>query len=124
MNMSDIIVLLLPILVLIALWLFHWIEQRLPAQQRQALDQFARYAVKKIEKQYSDWPSDKKKAYADTIITALFEDLHLPVPSYALIDAAIEAVVYEIKQAKLPDEFVTGKAVNTGPITDLITEVE
>ncbi len=111
MSVSDIIVLLFPVIVFLILWSFRWLEQRLPEKQREALDQFARYAVRKIEQQYSDWSGDKKKSYAETIVINLFKDMHLPVPSYALVDAAIEAVVFELNQLKLPRI-----GVNTGPI--------
>jgi hypothetical protein len=114
--MTDIIILLFPIFVAVALWVLRLAEQRLPAQQRESLEQFATYVVKKIEQQYSGWSSDKKKAYAESVIIMLFKQMHLPPPSNTLIDAAIEAIVFELKESKSPNTFTTQPLINTGPI--------
>lgn len=96
---SNIIILLLPVMLMLDLWLFHWIGNRLPEKQRAALDHFVDIAVKNVEQQYTDNPD--KKNLAIKIVKQSFQALKLPVPDAALIDAAIEACVYELRQQNL-----------------------
>lgn len=42
---SDIIILVLPIIVVLAIWMFRILEQRLPEKQRAVLDHFVYIAV-------------------------------------------------------------------------------
>ncbi len=107
------------ILAPIAIWVIRWFEQRLPPAQRAALDYFAEKAAKNIE-QTSKGTSLQKKNAAVTMIYAFFDGLKppIPIPGHALIEAAIETVVWEINKSKIPDEFLTDDKpnINTGPI--------
>ncbi len=71
-------------------------EQRSPSKQREALKDFAEIAVKYIEQRFSDLSSDQKKEAAVRFVIKLFVEHDLPVPDQAIIEAAIEAVVWEI----------------------------
>ena len=114
MNTSDIIILLLPIMGFAALWLFHWIEQKMPPAKRKELDYYTEKAVKCIEQTCAGTSQQKKNA-AITMIYAFFKDINRPAPSQILIDAALEACVYEINQMKIP-----GLRVDTGPIKTVL----
>lgn len=115
--LSNIVILSFPIILALALWTIKSAEQKLPEKQRTALDQFVKYAVYCVE-QTSNGTSMQKKNAAITLITAFFAAMKLPMPSQTLVEAAIEACVFEMKQARIPDEFFDGdkRAINTGPI--------
>lgn len=74
--------------------------QRLPAQQRNALEQFARQAVKQIEQQYAKNPGKKDLARAS--VATLFNTHRLPIPAAQAIDIAIEAAVQELPKPNNP----------------------
>jgi hypothetical protein len=86
----------------IGLGILRLFEQRLPDKQHAALDRFAKYAVQKVEQQYTDNPSNHKKVLAERFVEEAFQDAKLPIPSALLIDKAIESFVYEIKQLQAP----------------------
>jgi hypothetical protein len=56
------------------------------------------------------------------MIYLFFKAAKRPAPAIVFIDAAIEEVVWLINQNKIPDEFVTGKSVNTGPIKPILPD--
>jgi LL-H family phage holin len=112
--LSDLIILLLPIIIAVALWLYRLLEQRLPEKQRAILDYFVKIAVQCVEATNAGTGIQKKNA-AIMLITAFFSTLRLPVPSSALIDAAIDAAVFEMKSRKIPDA-LANSGINTGPI--------
>ena len=101
MSISDIILVLI---ALIMPFLWFLLLQRLPEKQRAALDQFAKYAVYKVEQQYSHFSNSQKKAYAETVIENCFRAARLPIPDYVLIDASIEYFVYVMKQFQVPPQ--------------------
>lgn len=74
------------------------LARRLPAQQRVALEQFARQAVQQVEQQYANQSSTSKKALALASIVNLFKAFGLPAPSPEAIDIAIEAAVLQLPQ--------------------------
>ena len=108
-----------PFIIAYAFSMIHKLEQKLPPAQREALDYFAEKAVKNVE-QTNKGNSNQKKDAAVTTIYAFFDSLKppIPIPGYALIEAAIETVVWEINQKKIPDELFDGdkRSINTGPI--------
>jgi LL-H family phage holin len=108
-----------PFIIAYAFSMIHKLEQKLPPAQRDALDYFAEKAVKHVEQTGTGKGMQKKNA-AVSLIYAFFDTLKppIPIPNYALIEAAIETVVWEINQSKIPDEFFDGdkRAINTGPI--------
>ena len=108
-----------PFLIARAFAMINKLEQRLPPAQREALDYFAEKAVKNVE-QTSIGKGIQKKNAAVTMIYAFFDSLKppIPIPGYALIEAAIETCVWELNQKKIPDEFFDGdkRTINTGPI--------
>lgn len=112
----DIIILLFPVIVALMIWLLRIAEQRLPEKQRQALDQFVKIAVQNVEQQYTHNPD--KKNIAISVVIQFFTFFKLPVPDVALIDAAIEACVWEIQNSGA----YTGAEVrvNTGPIKTVL----
>lgn len=96
-QIIDIILtLLLPVMVGIAYWLFHFLIQRMPQQQRGALEQFARMAVQSVEQQ-STVPA-QKKTLATGIVASLFKAFKLPVPPEEAIDIAIESAVFDLSK--------------------------
>jgi len=97
MSDSDLIIVLWPFIVLLAAWIFRKLEQRLPEKQAAALNQYAKYAVQKIEQQLTGTSSEKKNS-AISLVIDLFKGARLPIPAMQLIDAAIESFVYELNQ--------------------------
>jgi LL-H family phage holin len=88
--------LLFPLLGLLAFYLYQLLVQKLPAQQRAALEQFAKQAVLSIEQQYLSTLGPDKKIMARTLIINVFKAFNLPVPPNYVIDMAIEAAVKEM----------------------------
>jgi hypothetical protein len=87
----------------------HWtriLAQKLPEQQRHALEQFAKIAVQSVEQEYLNDPgkADKpKKRLAEDAIIKLFSEFNLPVPSRESIGIVIEAAVLSLpKPQDLP----------------------
>ena len=117
-NTSDGIVLLLPVLVFLILWSIQWLEQRLPERKRAELDYYTEKAVKCIEQTFTGNSTQKKNA-AIAMIYDFFKAANRPAPSQVLVDAALEACVYEINMMKLP-----GIGVNTGPIKRVLPPPE
>ena len=117
MNTSDIIVLLLPIMVFVSLLLCQWFEQRLPPAKRAELDYYVEKAVKYVEMTCTS-ASLQKKSAAVSMIYDFFKAANRPAPSQVLVDAAIEACVYEINQMKIPG------LKNTGPIRAVLPPPE
>jgi LL-H family phage holin len=117
----DIILSLLVLILMIAIMELKQIKRSLPPEIAEAIDRLVRIAVKCVE-QTSTGTSRQKKDAAITLIYSFCEAMRIPVPSHALIDAAIEACVYEIQQAKIPDEFFDGdkRMMNTGPIKPVL----
>lgn len=93
---STIIFFLMPGSVGAVYYLCRVLAQRLPEQQRVALEQFARLAVQKVEQQYTNNP--EKKALAEAFVATMFKSFNLPVPPKEAIDIAIEAAVYLLNQ--------------------------
>lgn len=85
-----------PLCVGLAIHIAHILAQRLPEQQRLALEQFARQAAQQVEQQYSNQSNPGKKALALASITNLFKAFGLPAPSQEAIDIAIEAAVLQL----------------------------
>lgn len=118
MNISDVILILFVFIMLLTPYILFLLLQRLPDKRRQALDQFAKYAVQKVEQQYSHMSSAQKRAYAETVIEHCFTAARLPIPDYILIDAAIESFTYELRQVTGPQEppELEPAALKTGPL--------
>ena len=70
----------------------------LPAQQREALEQFARIAVQKVEQQDGNLDGVAKKQLAVSLVIKLFNTFKIPLPPEEIIDAAIEAAVFLVNQ--------------------------
>ena len=120
---------LLYLTILATLWLSPFIltkafsmirklEQRLPEKMTQNVDWIVKMAVKYVEQKSVEENSFQKKCKAVDLIYSLLEAMKLPIPPHALIDTAVEALIWELNQAKIPDEFFDGdkRAINTGPI--------
>jgi hypothetical protein len=105
---STIIFFLMPGSVGAVYYLCRSFAQRLPDQQRLALEQFARLAVQKVEQQYTNNP--EKKSLAESFVIAMFKAFNLPIPPKEAIDIAIEASVYLLGQMSTSDNTpLTGK---------------
>jgi Bacteriophage holin of superfamily 6 (Holin_LLH) len=91
---------LVPLLAALAAWLYQLASQRLPAQQRASLEQFAQIAANKIEQVFPNAGSANKKQLATSLVVDLFKSFHLPAPGARAIDAAIESSVLLINQAQ------------------------
>jgi LL-H family phage holin len=111
-TISDIILLLLPFLTALAVWCLRHFEKYLPAKQVQVLNQFAKYAVQKVEQSFTG-TSTQKKEQAIRIVANLFTAAKLPIPAMELIDAALESFVYELNQFQDPTD---PPELTTGPL--------
>lgn len=100
MIINIILTLALPPMIGITYWFSRLYAQRLPDQQRVALEQFSRQAVRYVEQKYTHNPS--KKSLAEAAITDLFQSFHLPVPAKSAIGVAIEAAVHELCPSSPP----------------------
>lgn len=98
--LSTIIFFLMPGSVGAVYYLCRVLAQRLPEYQRQALEQFATQAVRKVEQQFTNNPG--KKDLAESYIISMFKAFNLPVPPKEAIDIAIEAAVYLLDQVVDP----------------------
>ena|ERR1041385_370208 len=112
-TILSIVILLLPVLMPIGMGILSLFEQRLPSKQHAALDQFAKYAVQKVEQQHTHNP--QKKALAVRFVANCFKDADIPVPADSLIDSAIESFVYELGGLQAPKQ-PEPAAISTGPL--------
>ena len=94
---SNGLIALLPFIAALAAYLYKATVARMPEAQRQALAQFACDAVQFVEMAYTNAPSDQKKAQAMKTIVDFFNEFRLPVPSDAVLSAAIEAAVFQFQ---------------------------
>jgi hypothetical protein len=94
--LNDLVPLLIPLIVALAIWLYQFLLEFLPARQRISIDHIVRMVVRQVEQTMENMPSDEKKQAATTLAAQLFSALHLPIPDEQLLDAAIEAAVYEL----------------------------
>lgn len=88
------ILLSIPLLSVLVVWLGQQLVRSLPAQQREALEQFARIAVQKVEQQDGNLDGMAKKQLAVSLVIKLFDTFKIPLPPEEIIDAAIEAAVF------------------------------
>jgi len=93
-----VVLLSIPLLCALVVWLCHQLVRSLPTQQREALEQFARIAVQKVEQQDSTLSGTAKKQLAVSLVIKLFNTFKIPVPPVEMIDVAIEAAVFLINQ--------------------------
>src|ERR1700724_3991156 len=98
MSISDIIILLLPVLFPIAYWLYKQVERQLPENKQQMLDAFTNRVVKSIEQTTPGKSGLVKKNIAVTSIEAMFKDAKLDAPAQWVIELAIESCVYEMNR--------------------------
>jgi LL-H family phage holin len=92
------ILLSIPLLSALVVWLGLQLVRSLPTQQREALEQFARIAVQKVEQQNGDLDGAAKKRLAVDLVIKLFNTFKIPQPPEEVIDVAIEAAVFFIGQ--------------------------
>jgi LL-H family phage holin len=102
-----VILLSIPLLCALVVWLCHQLIRSLPTQQRDALEQFARIAVQQVEQQNASLSGTAKKQLAISLVIKLFNTFKIPLPPEDIVDAAIEAAVFFIKQ--LPAAVGAGK---------------
>ena len=94
--LGDLVPLLIPLVVALGIWLYQFLMEFLPARQRVSIDHVVRMVVRQVEQTMEGIGSDEKKQAAVMLARQLFGALHLPVPDEHLLDAAIEAAVYEL----------------------------
>jgi LL-H family phage holin len=92
------ILLSIPLLSVLVVWLGQQLVRSLPTQQREALEQFARIAVQKVEQQDGNLDGAAKKQLAASLIIKLFNTFKIPLPPEEITDAAIEAAVFLVNQ--------------------------
>lgn len=97
---GNLAIVLFPLIISLAAWLYQHLIQWLPDRQRATLSQFARMAVTSTEQLYSDLSGSGKKQEAMNALAALFKSFGLPVPGAAALSAAIEAEVWLMHQAE------------------------
>jgi len=95
---SDILIALFPFIVALVVYLYRLAVQRLPESQVARLQQFALMTVQYIQQFYSSSTGAQKKELAMQMLIQLFKEFGLPVPDEAVLNAAIEAAVWIIKQ--------------------------
>jgi len=101
MTAQQLILDLLPLLVPyavahafgVAVYLYHQVIQRLPANRRAILESIASKAVLVAEQKYKGMSGQQKHMMAETAIRTLCEHLEIPVPCHEVIDTLIEAAV-------------------------------
>lgn len=91
---NSVLTMMLPVLIGIVCIFYRLYVQRLPEQQRQALEQFTRFAVRRVELQHANALDKHSLAFAFT--TDLFKSFRLPLPEEEAIHTAIEAAVYDL----------------------------
>jgi len=103
---SAFLLCLLPFLCIAAIYLYHWLEQRLPSTQRAALDQFVNMAVRAIWLVNGAATDEQKQALAVQAVKDLFVHFGLPVPSDQVILLAVQAAMLLMKQMPQAGEVV------------------
>jgi LL-H family phage holin len=95
------VLLSIPLLCALVVWLCYQLVRSLPTQQREALEQFARIAVQKVEQQDSTLSGTAKKQLAIDLVVKLFSTFKIPSPPVEMIDVAIEAAVFAVNQVSM-----------------------
>ena len=98
MNISDIVILFLPVFVSLILWSFKVYERNLPENKHKMLDVFVTRVVQSIEQKTPNKAGNIKKNIAVVGIQSLFRNAHLVPPDEWVIEDAIEATVFGLKQ--------------------------
>src|SRR5712691_2042275 len=96
---TNLVPLLIPLAIALGVWLYQFLMEFLPTQQRASIDHIVRMVVRQIEQTMDAVSGDDKKRAAIALAGQLFRALHLPLPDEPLLDAAIEAAVYELQYA-------------------------
>lgn len=91
---NTVLILILPALIALCYVFAQFFIQRLPAQQRMALEQFSRMAVRHVMQQ-PEQLAQKELAKAYTV--DLFNAHKLPVPPSEVLDIAVSSAMYESK---------------------------
>lgn len=78
------------------------LAQRLPEQQRIALEQFARLAVQQVEQEHKPQSNPAKKALAQASMARLFKSFNLPMPPQEAVDIALESAVLALPPTNAP----------------------
>jgi hypothetical protein len=97
-DITSLAILALPLVLLLAGWLFRKIDQRMPDKMHAMLVRCADIVTKTIEMQGSGFSSERKKDEAVKQVELLFRAARLPVPPIAIISIAIEAAVYAMNE--------------------------
>jgi Bacteriophage holin of superfamily 6 (Holin_LLH) len=92
---NIILTLLLPIMIWVGYWVAQFQIQKMPQQQRHALDQFARMAVQYVEHEHKASPD--KKTLARSLVSDLFKAFRLPVPTPDTLEIAVGSAFYEVE---------------------------
>ena len=98
MLIQYVILLSIPLFCALIVWLCQHFVRSLPAQQRDALEQFARIAVQQVEQQNAGLSGAAKKQLAMSLMVKLFSTFKIPLPPEEIMSAAIEAAVFFINQ--------------------------
>lgn len=102
-QISTLINLVAPLLIFLASWLAHRVYASLQPSHQQAVKSVADMVIPAIEQQYGDiGTNDQKRAQAVSAITEILNGLGVKGVNPVLIDTAIEAAVYAMKQQQLP----------------------
>jgi hypothetical protein len=94
MIVNAILTMALPIFIWIGYWLAQYQIQRMPQQQRSALEQFSKISVQYVE--YAHHDAENKRALALAFASALFEEFKLPVPPSNVLEIAVGAATFEV----------------------------
>ena len=97
---NSILTLSLPITIGFVCWFYRLFVQRMPEQQRLALEQFAILAVRRVEQEHKNAIEKRMLAYA--IASDLFKAFKLPIPPEDALMTAIEAAVFDLPQKEPP----------------------
>src|SRR5215469_15982359 len=104
--MSDLILMAVPFLALLAAYLFQIVVSKLPDAERATLERFVQYGVQMAEQ--IGGTGQQKKELAVKAITQMYERFHLPVPDREAIDTMIESAVFLVNQMVHPGELGKG----------------
>ena len=93
---NALLTIFLPFAIGFVYWHARGLTQRLPENQRHALEQFTRMAVQYVECEHQE--TSDKHGLAVSFTVELFNAFNLPIPRRSVIDLAVGSALYEASQ--------------------------
>lgn len=90
---NALLTIFLPFAIGFVYWHARSLTQRLPENQRHALEQFARMSVQYVECEHQE--TSDKHGLAVSFTVEMFKAFNLPVPRRSVLDLAVGSAMYE-----------------------------